>query len=185
MWAVMSWPPPLTLLRVLLRAMLDALPVEKTNGLHGEGGGASLGQLGGRDFFVADLLEFAGVQPITRAVGAMIHLDLFERAEEMSLEFDTLTTWAGAFAGVVHLYDRIALDAQKVFRGHILAIVHAFQLECVEPETTAAAVAGVHGHAAHGHFGHLKVTGRAFHEPTHNMPRRECQISLRRRRDEG
>src|SRR6185295_5325044 len=99
--------------------------------------------------FIADFLQFTGVEPETAAAGALVHFDLFLRAEEMAFEFEAIATGTVAFAAEVHVKLRVALDIDQPLRG-LVWFVHFLQFKGVEPYAAAAAEAEVHGEAAHG-----------------------------------
>src|SRR5262249_12131891 len=114
-------------------------------------------------FFLADFFQLARVEPVTAAIRTVIHFDLFPGTEEMPEELHVFAAGTGAFAGEIHDYARIALDAQEMLAGHFALLVDALQFEGIEPNSSTTPVAAVHLYAAHFHFRQVEITGWAFH----------------------
>jgi len=67
----------------------------------------------------AHLGEFACVQPITGAIGALVDLNSAFGAEEMAMQLHSLATGTLALAGAVHHQARVVLDMKQRLASHL------------------------------------------------------------------
>src|SRR5688572_13308482 len=98
--------------------------------------------------FTTNLLKLSGIQPVTAAARAEVHIDLPFGAKEMALELDAIATRTGTLDGQIHSDRGIALDVQEPLVGDLLLIIHLLELKCIEPDAPATTLANIHVHAA-------------------------------------
>ena len=108
-------------------------------------------------------VQLTGIEPVTAAAGALVHLHFFLRAEEMTRELDAFTPGTVTFAAEVHVKLRVALDVDQPLSG-LLRLVNPLELERVKPDAAAAAETDIHREAAYGQGFQLVKAGGAFHE---------------------
>jgi hypothetical protein len=123
-------------------------------------------RLGGFSFFVADLFQLTGVQPVAAAIGALIHFDTAFGTKEMPMQLDAEATGTFAFAPRVDAKAPIALDLQERFPGWLVGIVHTLHLEGIKPDAATATLADIHSKIADLDFSQLVEAGWAFHTRT-------------------
>lgn len=143
--------------------LFQLLAVKKADGFHGKARTAGFGGFGGDSFFAADLFEFAGIEPIAAATGAVIHFHLFFGAEEMAFELHAGAARAIAFAGAIHHQRRVVLEMQNLGRRDFVLFIEALEFKRIEPDARATALAGIHRHAPDGELGQFMKTSRTFH----------------------
>lgn len=112
--------------------------------------------------FPADLGEFAGIQPVTSAVWAFVDLDFAQGAEKVAVQFDPGATGTFAFAGNIDGDGRVDTDVQQRF-ARVVDVVELLQFESVEPDATAAILAGIDSDAGDLQRRQFIKAGRAFH----------------------
>src|SRR6058998_1458468 len=81
----------------------------------------------------------------------------------MPMQLDALTSRAFPFAARIDHYSWINLDVHEGLSGRLGLLVHAFQLERVEPDAAAAPLAGVYHQAPHLNLRKFIKTRRTFH----------------------
>jgi hypothetical protein len=137
--------------------------IEVANGFHRKSRLLSFRGFGLSRFFLANLFQLTGVEPITAAVWAMIHLNLLLCAEKVALELHVIAARAIALARLIYNDHRVVLNPQKIFRRDFALFIHTLKFKRVEPDAAATAGASIHGYAAEFEFRQIAGTGRAFH----------------------
>ena len=114
-------------------------------------------------FFLAHLGQLSGVKPVTATVGALVHFDAPAGAEEMAMELDALAARTLPLAGRVDNDPLVPLNRKQRLSSRLVLFIHALQLEGVEPNPPAAALAGIHIQVADLELGQFMVTRWTFH----------------------
>jgi hypothetical protein len=104
-------------------------------------------------FLGSDQGQFARVEPVAAAVGALVHFDPAFGAEEVPVELDARAAGTFALAGCVQDQPLVALDVQQGLPGGLTLLIDLLQFEGIEPYSTATALAGIHREAANLQFG--------------------------------
>ena len=112
----------------------------------------------------SDLSQFAGVEPVAAAIGTFIHFDPAFGAKEMAFEFDACAAWALAFAAKIHLHPRVLPDVEEALSGSFFFLIHALELERVEPDPAAAPLTNVHYETADLGLSQFVETSWTFHK---------------------
>jgi hypothetical protein len=101
--------------------------------------------LGARGFtaFDADLFQFAGIEPITAAAWALVHLDPALGTEKVPVKFYFRAARAVAFARTIYHNVLMALNTKQRFTGGLVLFVDALQFERVKPDTATPTLANV------------------------------------------
>jgi hypothetical protein len=118
----------------------------------------------GFTFFGPNVRQFTGVEPITAAIRALIHLDTAFGAEKMAVQPHAVATRAVTFAGRVYRNPFVAVNLEERFACHFAFLVDALELERVEPDPAAAVLAHIDDQTADLHFSQFIEASWAFHK---------------------
>ncbi len=102
----------------------------------------------GEGFFLPHLGQLSRVKPVAATVRALVHLDVPPGAEEMAMELNALAARTLALAGRVHDDPFVPPYTEQRLPGRLALLIHPLQLEGVEPNAPAAALADIHVKAA-------------------------------------
>jgi hypothetical protein len=97
--------------------------------------------------------QFARIEPVTAAVGALVHLDPAFGAEEVAVELYAGAAGTFAFAGWVHDQPLVTPEVEQGLFRSLLLFINPLHLEGIKPNPGATALAGVHGEAANLQLG--------------------------------
>jgi hypothetical protein len=151
--------------------------VKVTDGFGGDAGTGGRLAVAGFFFFGANHGEFAGIEPVTAAIGALVDLDLAFGAREMAMQLDVATAGTGAFSGRVDGNAGVPFDLQQVFAGRFLFFIDALEFERVKPNASTASLTNVHANIADLFLDQFVVARGTFHGRTyHSAGRRCCQV---------
>jgi hypothetical protein len=135
---------------LLFATSLEAHLVEVPDDARSQAGLVDLLQKAGLFDFVADLLEFAGVEPATAATGAFVNLDAALGAEEAAFQLDPVAAGAASFALDIDIDGGVLADVEEELAGGFLGLIDFLQFEGIEPDAAAAALANVDGDGSDG-----------------------------------
>jgi hypothetical protein len=94
--------------------------------------------------FRAHSRQFARIEPVTIAIGALVHFDSPLGAEIMPHQFYTLAPRAIALARRIDHHIFVVLDLEQMFSGAFFLLINALKLKRVKPNAATTALANIH-----------------------------------------
>jgi hypothetical protein len=118
-------------------------------------------------FFRAHSGQFARIQPVPIAIGALVHFDSAFGAEEMPHQLHPFAPRAITLARRIDDDIFVALNFKQMLPGAFLLLINALKLERVEPDAAATALTNVYLQVSDLPFGQIIEARGAFHgEPS-------------------
>ena len=137
----------------LRSSVLGLQAVEIADDIFGNAGLADRARGRGLGLLGSNQGQFAGIEPVAPAVGALVHFDPAFGAEEVAVEFYAGAAGAFTLAGWVHDQSLVASDVEQGLSRGLMLFINLLHLEGIKPNPAATALAGVHGEAANLQFG--------------------------------
>src|SRR5690348_9154826 len=112
----------------------------------------------------ANFGQFAGIEPVTTAVGTLIDLDPPPGAEKVAMQLNPGAAGTIAFSSGIHLNAFIPFDVKQSLPGRFVILIDLLKLKNIKPDPAATALANIDLKSAHLDFSELVEASWAFHK---------------------